>query len=223
MARTKRSKGKATGALKQENDELRRLVTTQALAQQAMLGQLHASAPSPLLGSQPMVGIRNVSDYTIGLKSPLKGEPDIQLHSDAGVESPDRVAVISWAWWQQLRKLPHVGNGMIIRDDTLLGDNYLKGPADKPSELAANHEKNVVLDPHAWITSRSEQQIREGIAAMTSQQTLRRLRRAVDDKLRELQAHAPVTDPNRALSALQNLPSSYNLVDQLTTLRLEAE
>lgn len=181
----------------------------------------HASAAQ---ASGLMVGVRNVSNYTIGLTgSPLPNEPDITLHAEGrdGFD-PNSTALVSWAWWQKLRRteLPY-GRGMIIRDDSLLAPDAIHAPEDSPREVHPDHEKNVVIDARAFIEELPESEIRRRIAAMTSEESLRRLHAQIDARVGEEQAKYPDTDDERAQKAVNALPSIYQLAENLILNRIQ--
>jgi len=228
MAKTRRTVTKVVESTPSEKElALTKQIEALSMQQAALLQQLAASRPQvPMMGTsgvQLMVGVRNVSSYTIGIPSQFVGEPDLQLHPAVrGLDTPNTVAVISFAWWQQIRKGPHVANGMIIRDDSILGSYHHAGPADRPSDLAAGWERNLVLDPHDWIQSKTEPEIRTAITAMTSEQSLRRLLAAVDQKVADNREAIPETDADREERAVQDLPSLYQLTERLAEQRLDA-
>jgi hypothetical protein len=172
------------------------------------------------------VGIRNVSSETISIPSQL-GEEELVLHpTPRNGDDPHAVAIISLARWQLLRKSKLMGFGMITRDDRVLGEVDTKAPDDRPEELHPDHAKNLVLDPHAWITSRDEPLLRQDIGGMTSESSLRRLWAAVDEKVGELERHVPVEERRGIISpgikkAISNLPMLYRLTEQLVEERLD--
>jgi hypothetical protein len=170
------------------------------------------------------VGIRNISDNTIGVKSPFKDEQDLDLHGDTlpPNENPGRYAVISYAWWQQLRKSKLMERGEIMRDDSVLGSNYAAAPADAPHDIPASWAMNAIIDPIAWVAGfkGDDDGLRLAIEKITNDTSLRRVRRVVDMKLKELEKSFGV-DPQRAKKALQALPSTYQMMDQVITMKLE--
>lgn len=197
------------------------LAAMRATVNAAALGAARMNAHQRTI-SELWVGIRNISDLTIGVKSPFPNEPDLHLHANFGDPDPGTVAVISLAWWLQLRKHKFVANGMILRDDRVLGDSYAPAPADRPEDLPATALLNQIEDPVAWIESRSEVQLRTDIAALTSTASLYRLRRAVDQRLQQLQSPYALDDEQRATKAYRELPALYQMVDMLTSQRLDA-
>lgn len=228
MARTRKTATAVVEATPSVREiELTKTIETLSMQAAAMASQLAALRPQqPTMGAtglQIMVGIRNVSSYTIGIPAPFAGEIELQLHPEVkGRENPNTVAVVSFAWWQQLRKSKLVANGMIIRDDSILGSYHNAGPADQPGDLAAGWEANLVLDPDVWIVSKTEPQIRKAIAAMNSEQSLRRLMAAVDQKVADIRESIPETAADREERSVQDLPSMYQLVERLAEQRLDA-
>lgn len=189
------------------------------------------------VSAQAMVGIRNVSDMTVGIRGEF-GAKDVHLHAATTPNDPNTVTIIPFAWWAELRKGKLVNDGVIVRDDTIMGEGYLRAPEDRPEEMAPNHQVNAIKDPKQWIESRDEAAIRRDLVAITSVNSLRRVRRAVDDKIKELAASMPDSYRDqtpasngflpkggwdmRKVRALQELPALYRLVDDLTTQRIES-
>lgn len=169
-----------------------------------------------------MVGVRNVSNYTIALTgSPLANEEDICLHAEpVDGYNPSSSAIVSWVWWQKLRKSKLFGFGMFVRDDSLLDPNAPQAPVDQPHELHPDHYKNLVLDARAFIEDQPESQLRAKIAAMTTEEPVRRLLAEVDRKVGEAQAQYPEDDEKRAEKAVMSLPSIYQLAENLLIARL---
>ena len=212
MARTTKSKSQLESELAAVESTLATLSATQS----GLLDRVAARGP---VSTQVMVGIRNVSDNTIGIPGKF-GEPDIHLHADLGDQDPASVAIISFAWWRELRKSKYVAQGQIVRDDSILGGAYLTAPADRPEELPKDAARHIVLDPVEWVESRTETQIREDLAQITYEPTLQRIRRAVDLKLKELEAQYP-GDERAVAKAMSALSMKYKLVDELTTIAIE--
>lgn len=185
-----------------------------------MIAKQGLTAPQ---AGQMMVGIRNVSNTTIGIaKSPVASEPPVQLHAVFGNEhDPSSVAIISWPWWQQLRKGKLVANGLIVRDDSILGSAYTRAPADDERDMPKTHKLNLVLDPHEFITGQSEAELRARIKEMTSEESLRRILVACDHKVRELQARYSEDDEQRAAKAVAELPGSYQIAEAAAMARLD--
>lgn len=170
------------------------------------------------------VGVRNISDNTIGIKSPFKEEPDLQLFGDVlpADQNPSRSAVISYAWWQLLRKSVYMERGEIMRDDSILGDSYTPAPPDQPFDIPATWGQNAIVDPHEWVASfkGDDAALRSALARVTNTTSLRRIRRVVDMKLRELERSFG-DDPQRAKKAVESLPAILQMIDQVVTMRLE--
>ena len=185
------------------------------------LGAGRTGAATRALG-ELWVGVRNISDLTVGVRSPFPNEADLHLHADYGKQDPNSVAVVSYAWWLQLRRHKVVAEGMVIRDDRIMGSSFVPGPEDRPEDLPAEAAVNQIEDPKGWIDSRDEAGIRAGIAAFTAQAPLYRLRRVVDEAIREQQDRYPPEDKERTTKAYQAIPAVYHLVDTLTTQKLEA-
>lgn len=172
------------------------------------------------------VGIRNVSSETIGIPAVLGGAELLLYPKAAEHDDPNTVAIITYAQWQVLRKHAIVGKGMLIRDDSILGEIDTKGPADKPEDLHPDHLKNLVLNPKHWIESREEPELRQAVSAMTSESSLRRLWAAVDGKVGELEKDVPLAERKSKFSpgikkAINELPMRYRLVEQLIEDRLD--
>jgi hypothetical protein len=199
------------------------LKTIEAISRnQAMLtAQFGASRPTVPSG-QLVVGIRNISNYTVGLIDTTSGIPvEYSLSPEIpGVSDPRTRAVVSYAFWQKLRVSSQVSNGLIMRDDSVLGEADNVAPADRPKDIPAGAEVNRVLDPREWIVSKSEDEIRDAIAKMTSGPTLRRLMYAVDQEIVNL-GEPFIGAPDRAVKALRALPGKFRLVDELATERLD--
>jgi len=191
-------------------------------ATQVLADTLAAALSKPAV--ELKVGIRNISDNTIGIKSPFKDEPDLDLAGDTlpPDENPGRCAVVSYAWWQQIRKSKVMERGEIIRDDSVLGSNYSAAPADAPHDIPASWAANAIEDPITWVTSfkGDNDALRLAIDKITNDTSLRRVRRVVDMKLKELEKSFGA-DPQRAKKALQALPATYQMMDQVITMRLE--
>lgn len=216
-------KSKSKSDLIAENAKLRDAVdaqTSAALIHQSRLATVHPHHRTPQ--SELMVGLRNISDLTVGLKGHLPGDPEIQLFPSHSKDAVGTGTVVSYGHWRELRKGREVAAGMIMRDDSLLGASYMAAPDDDPKDMPASWAINAVLDPEEWIESRTEAQIRTDVEAMTSEDSVRRLRRVVDDALRTLQAsYANPTSAESAAKAVRNLPARLHMVDTVTTSKLE--
>lgn len=191
------------------------------LAQVAINATSHVSrlSQAATLGSHAAyVGIRNVSDNTIGIKGKY-GEEDINLHADLGQHDPSSVTAMSYAWWLVFRRDKLIQDGQVIRDDAILGKAFTAGPDDLADELPPGYLHNVIIDPEQWIRSRDETQLRNDMAKITSESSLRRIRRGVDLVLKRLQ-NGDNSDESVRRSWME-VPSKFRLVDEITTHRLE--
>lgn len=185
------------------------------------LRDLLAIAARPASVTEPKVGIRNVSDYVVGIKGRF-GEADLQLHAAFGSPTPAQVAIISWSFWRDLCKEPIIAKGMVIRDDSILGNKFTSAPEDGPNDIPAEAAVNVIMDPIQWVESRTETEIRQDLTKITSSPSLRRIRRSVDLKLKELEKqYEHLTNDERVQQAWQDLPGKYRLIEELTTRTLE--
>lgn len=207
-----------------QNAELRALFDQQASANNALttrLGAINPNHQNPY--SEVMVGIRSCSDNTIGIPGAF-GQPPLQLHADLGHNDPGSTAIIPYAWWKELRKGKYVRRGLICRDDTILG-GLPKAPDDRPADMPEESLLNTVPNPVAWIEMRTEKNIRQDLGKITSEETLLRIRRVVDDAIVELESQRPRSTKQEQVAAakwaLAELPGKYRLVDDLITQRLE--
>lgn len=186
-------------------------------------GQLSAMlAAGARSTNKPMVGLRNISSYTIGLVNHIPGEEgEVQLYAAVIGAEPDPLscAVISYAFWKQVRVSKQYLNGMLVRDDSVLAASDTPAQEDRPGELPASAVVNQVPDPVAWIESKTDAELRSAINAMTSEQSLRRLLAAVDWKIHTI-GEAYADAENRAERALRELPGAYRTVDELAMDRL---
>ncbi len=179
-----------------------------------------ATTTTNLVSTRPQVGVRNLSNYTVGLTSPVKDEMGVTLNADDPKNrSTLSTAVISYTFWQQLRRSAYVTDGMIVRDDSILGDIYVRAPEDLPGDLSPQAQQNVIDDPEQWITSRTEDQLRTDILAFNCESPLHRLAVEVNRKIREVGEKWAGTS-ERARQALMHLPGHYQLTDKLVTERL---
>lgn len=193
--------------------------------QQAQMAAQLGSAGNRHYGptGQLVVGIRNVSNYSVGLIDKTSGQPiEYNLNPEVdGVADPRTYAVISYAFWQQLRTGRQVGRGVIIRDDSILGPADNSAPEDRPQDVHPDHHKNLVLSPRQWITSKTEDDIREAIQQMTSEATLRRLMYAVDQEIVRIGQEKYLGDPERARKSIRDLPALFRVVEELADERLD--
>jgi hypothetical protein len=196
----------------------------QMATQQAMLTQQLGSVHrAPMMTGQLMVGIRNVSNYCVGFVDKTSGTPiEYNLNPEVpGSPDPKTRAVVSYAFWQQLRKGSQVAKGLIVRDDSVLGPADNAAPADRPEDLPAETMGNVVLHPRDWIQSKNEVELREAIAKMTSTPTLRRLAYAVDQEILRIGDEKYQGDEHRAEKSIRELPAMFRLVEELVEDRLD--
>lgn len=219
-----------------QTETTQRELLEQQMTNVAILAQALSKQVAPGQTAQAMVGVRNVSDLTVGVPGAF-GQPDLHLLAAINPDDPNTSAVIPFVWWRELRKGRLVQDGYLVRDDSILGAGYQTAPEDRPGELAAGHELNTILDPVSWIESRTEEQLRRDIDRITSLNSLRRIRRAVDQKLRSIvnsipDVHRDFTPAsngyvpkdgwdNRHKLAVERLPALYRLVDELTTRKIE--
>jgi hypothetical protein len=234
-ARKKQEDAQPSAAEVQMRESIQRLMEQNAALTAALTQNRPNQAGPAMTGlSQLSVGIRNVSNYVIGLTgSPLPGEGELQLTPRWDASSdPNNIAVISYAWWEKIRRGPIFGKGMIVRDDSVLGDYHIKAPLDRPQDLHVGHALNTIEDPTAFIEESTEAEIRARIMALTSEQTLRRLEAAVDDKIAKSRDELMATEPKyvtndkqlqreREDRVMMSLPAIYASVDTLVAMRLE--
>lgn len=191
--------------------------------QAMMSAQLGAVSKQYVAPGQLMVGIRNVSNYSVGLLDKTSGqEIEYNLNPEVdGVADPRTCAVVSYVFWQQLRTGSQVGRGVIVRDDSVLGPADNAAPQDRPQDMHPDHDKNVVRNPREWILGRSEQELRDAIAQMTSEPTLRRLMYSVDQEIIRIGEEKYKDDPERARKAIRDLPAIFRVVEELADERLD--
>lgn len=211
--RVKDLEGRLAAAL----DAIERLSQANA----AMAGQVGVSRP--VMTGQLVVGIRNVSNYGVGLVDTTTGQRiEYNLNPEvAGSPDPHTRAVISYAFWQQLRQSPTYAKGLVIRDDSILGPADNVAPPDREQDLHPDGAKNQVLVPRAFIADQPEEVLRERIAAMTSEPSLRRLIEAVDAEVQAIADKKYLTDPDRAKKAMRDLPAVFRVVEELCFERLD--
>jgi hypothetical protein len=195
-------------------------MTEQLAAAQPFAGRAHSATAR---AGQMFVGVRNVSNYTISIPSTVTGEPSLDLHAPAeGVADPNTVAIVSYAWWQQLRKGRHYRDGMIVRDDAVLAGNYNPAPPDRPQDCAPEHATNLVLDAEAWIAARDDDALVADVQAMTSEPSLRKLEAVVYLRRDALQdKHADVEFRERKRRVERELPSRYKHLEDAVKDRLK--
>jgi hypothetical protein len=179
---------------------------------QAMLSAHVGAARQHVPQGQLVVGIRNVSNYTVSFTDKTSGVPvEYTLHPEMpGLADPNTRAVIS----------KQVAEGLLIRDDSVLGTSENAAPADRLGDLPPEAQYNVILNAREWITSRTEQELRDDIAKITSGPSLRRLMYAVDQEVISAgEKYAGMKD--RATRAVRDLPAVFRMVDELADERMD--
>lgn len=200
-------------------------------ATQDVIQQLAAALKPNVSTRDRWVGVRNISSDVIGVANPVRGQPDLlALHTDfinpedptRFLPNPNAVQVVPHNVWMQLRRGNLYERGMIVRDDSILGDSYTPAEPDRPSELAPGWAKNAVPDPVAFI-ERSETELRAAIEQMTSEQSLKRLLTAYNMRIeKERKRLASNGDEVLEAKALRAVPAIYHLAEELVLARLEA-
>jgi hypothetical protein len=137
-----------------------------------------------------------------------------------GTHDPKVRAVVSYVFWQSLRTGRFVGEGLIVRDDSVLGEADNLAPPDRPEDLHPDAAKNVVLNPRSWILDQPEEDMRAAVAAMTSEATLRRVIQAVDEEVFQL-GKKYADDPEQARKAVRDLPGKFRIAEELCYERLD--
>lgn len=192
--------------------------------QAQLTAQLGAAAPKAFgTNGQLMVGVRNVSNYSVGLIDKTSGQA-IEYNMNPEVDGnpdPRTVAVITYAFWQQLRSGNMVGRALIVRDDSVLGPADNAAPPDRVQDLHPDHFKNLVPDPREWILSKTEDELRSAIAEMTSEPSLRRLLYAVDQEIMRIGDVKYLDDPERARKSIRDLPAVFRILEELAEERLD--
>lgn len=186
-----------------------------------MMQAVMAGQSKPVHTGKPVVGIRNISSYTIGLINKIPGEEgEIQLHVEPfGEHNPSARAVISETYWNTLKKGKEVRKGLLVRDDSFLTTDNVAAK-DNPEEIPAEFYVNAIEDPFTWIESKTDDELQQAIFALTSEASLRRLQAAVTHKIREVGQQFP-DDSERGKKALRALPSKYHRVEQLVLEHLD--
>jgi hypothetical protein len=201
------------------------VLQAQLAALQAQLAAAQVAAantrPAHANANTQSVGIRNVSNNTLGLpSSPTPGELEVTLHAAGPNPDPSVVAIISYPFWMQLRKHKYYDLGLLVRDDSVLGPNHEAAPTDEPRDLAPNHAINVVLDPFEWIVNKNEQELKDAISRMTSEPSLRRLGWSVQQQVSEFYKALPADDPDRIYKAEGMLTAKMAMTERLIDARL---
>lgn len=193
---------------------------------------------TPSFAVEAMVGLRNISSYTIGIKSPYANEPDVQLAGpryDAEeplVVIPDMnsTATVSHKWWLQIRRSSWIRKGMIIRDDEVLSSGLVRAPADDPATIPETWAINAIVDPFEWIESKDETALPAAIAKLTAEESLRRLLTAINQRIEHERIQVIKADVNHNLTpeqredrALRNLPWRYKIVEENVLEKLESD
>jgi hypothetical protein len=220
---TKKNAAPKRAAKRAPADDLQTQLEAQARSNAALVAQLATLVPSYAGPDAALyVGVRNISNYTISRKSPFQGQPDINLHVDAeGRVDPNSVAVVNYAWWQQLRKDAKLyGAGMIVRDDTILGNGYRAAPADRPEDCHPDWAKNAVLDVREFIENQTEAQMRARIEVMTSEPSLRRISAACFLRTQGELEKLPAGTPKALAVAKSRRPMTYQMAEMLVETRL---
>jgi hypothetical protein len=193
-----------------------------------------------MVSSEPMVGIRNISSYVIGLVSPFPNtESDVQLAAPrydtfaptTALADGNMVGQVSHKWWQQLRRGTFVTKGMIVRDDSVLSAGVPRAPEDAPDSVPASAKLNAIPDPFEWIESKTESELMAALEAITAEESLRRILTAVNQRI-ELERlklalpaeGSPATAEGVDLEeqALRNLPWRYTKAEEVALNKLEA-
>jgi hypothetical protein len=194
-----------------------------SLNQAQLSAQLGMASKHYAATGQLVVGIRNVSNYSVGMVDKTTGQAiEFNLNPErSGVADPRTRAVVSYVFWQQLRQGNLVGRGLIVRDDSVLGPADNAAPLDRESDLHPEHLRNLVLSPRDWIVSKSEEELREAVAVMTSEPTLRRLMYAVDQEIVRIGEARYKDDPERARKSIRDLPALFRVLEELAEERLD--
>lgn len=198
---------------------IEQMATQQAMMAQQLGGRNHHYAPT----GQLVVGVKNVSNYSVGMVDKTSGVPlEYNLNPEvAGRADPKTRAVVSYAFWQQLRKGSLVQKGLIVRDDTVLGPADNSAPEDRAEDVHPESAFNVVLNPREWVVTKTEAEVRDAIAQMTSEPTLRRLAYAVDQEIVRIGDEKYQGDEQRAEKSIRALPAMFRLVEELVEDRLD--
>lgn len=216
-------KGMSVAELSEQLEAARGMIDQLTQHNALLASQTGMQASAPRYSGQLVVGLRNVSNYTVSLTDNTTGKAVVHvLHPEhRGRVDPQTRAVVSYAFWQQLRVGNWVGKGVIIRDDSLLGPAENVGPEDRPMDMHPEAERNVVLEPRSWILSKTEAELRAAISAMTSEPTLRRLQLAVDQEIWDIGAGKYEGNEDRPRLAIRDLPGVFRIVDELSADRLD--
>src|SRR4051812_32686925 len=137
-----RKKAEAPAKSAREIEMEKQLATMQA----QMATVIAMGGGKTVVSGKALVGIRNISSYTIGLVNTIQGEQgEIQLHAaHFDKADPESTAVVSHQFWTTIRKGKIVANGQLVRDDRLVSDESLIGPHDRSEDLPANAAVNQI-------------------------------------------------------------------------------
>ena len=213
---------------KQQQDMVRMQVTMeeQARLQTAVIASQLGNAANRgrIAPGQQVVGIVNVSNYSVGLidATGIVAMEYSLAPSSEHVFVPQSQATIPFVFWQQLRHSKQVRDGFIVRDDSILSQEDYPGPEDKATDLPTEAQFNVIRAPRAWVMSTSEAAMRAAIAKITSTAMLRRLMRTVDQEVFDIGEAQFKGDEERAEKAITALPGVFVLVETLAKARLDA-
>jgi hypothetical protein len=187
-----------------------------------LAAQLGTSRAAPMTGAL-LVGIRNISNYTIGLIDTTNGQrTEYNLHAERpGFPDPQSRAVVPYAYWQQLRMGTQVAKGMIMRDEAVLGPSEYAAPADAPTQIHPDFYLNAIPNAREWILSHTEEEMRTAISRMTSEPSLRRLLAAVDTEIWNIGEERFLNDEDRPSKAIRALPGVFRLAESLAEERLD--
>ncbi len=189
------------------------------LAAAQVIGAMGATAKRDV--SQLYVGVRNISNNTIALPpSPVKNEAAVLLHAENDIPDPATVAIVSYPWWQQLRKHKLFAMGMYIRDDSVLGTSHDAAPDDEERDLAPAHAVNTILNPYEWIVNKNEHELKLAIKEITSESTLRRLLWAIQQEVDRFFRELPADDPDRIHKAEEMMGAKLQYAERLCDNRL---
>jgi hypothetical protein len=174
-------------------------------------------------GAKTVVGIRNISNYTVGIMNKIQGEQgEVSLHAERfGQYDPMYCAVISETFWKTLRKGPLVGKGIIMRDDSVCSPGDVTAEPDRDVDLAPGREHNAIVDPFQWIDSRNEDELRDAVSKIVSEFTLHRLAAAINHKIWSIGEEKYKDHEERAKFAIRDTPSKYLWLDKLVEERLD--
>jgi hypothetical protein len=193
---------------------------------------------APSYAVEAMVGLRNISSYTIGIKSPYANEPDVQLAGPrfdpmeplAVIPDMNSTATVSHKWWLQIRRSNWIRRGMIERDDSVISAGLMRAPDDATGTIPDTWKVNAIHEPFAWIEKKSEDALRDAIQALTAEESLRRLLTAVNQRIEHQRllvfrddSPQQKTDEEREELAYRKLPMNYKLTEEMVLEKLEKD